>query len=66
MYQDRPARIIFPIAPSRTYRIEESANLQAWKPAGGVLTFPYPGLGIWIESGVGPVMGARYFRVLAD
>lgn len=45
-----PLRLRFPVAPSRTYRIEASSDLVAWEPVAGVLRYPEPGVAEWTAA----------------
>jgi len=57
----------FPIAASRAYQLEGSADLSQWTPLAGVVSYPRPGTARWVASG--PVTGGasgtawRFFRV---
>lgn len=57
----------FPVAPSRSYRVEASADLATWSEVSGRLTYPEPGLGQWIGeragSGSGDSVLPRFLRV---
>jgi hypothetical protein len=58
----------FPIAASRSYRMEVSTDLQTWRQASGVLTYPETGVGEWLEQDatVPPVEpAARFYRVVS-
>ena len=66
---DGNAGLRFPIAPSRTYRIETSADLKSCNPAAGQLTYPEKGIAEW--TGLSPFAGplrppTGFYRVVVD
>lgn len=66
---DRNATLGFPTAPSRSYRVETSHDLQSWWPAQGGLTYPSPGRALFVEQRLTdpPMPPAQaYYRVVAE
>ena len=66
---DGNAVLRFPIAPSRTYRIETSADLKSWTPAAGQLAYPGKGIAEWtgLNPFAGPVRPATgFYRVVVN
>ncbi len=64
---DGKAVLRFTIAPSRRYRVEVSEGLAAWNDAGGLLSYPEPGVAEWSEQNLaaGPRQrGAAFFRIV--
>ncbi len=56
--------LTFPVAASRDYLVETSGDMVGWTPLPGVLTYPSPGLGAWIEE-ASDGAGSRFVRILA-
>jgi hypothetical protein len=66
---DRNATLGFPTAPSRSYRVETSPDLQSWWPAQGSLTYPTPGRALFGEQRLTdpPVPPSQaFYRVVAE
>lgn len=57
--------IRFPIAASRSYRVERSLDLTAWERVDGTLTYPARGRAEWRSAG-GPAGGGEFFRVRVE
>jgi hypothetical protein len=60
-----PAWIRFPMAPSRSYRVEWSTDLKTWREEDGVLTFPERGIAEWRSLG-GQGSAGGFFRVRVE
>lgn len=66
---DGNATLQFPIAPSRSYRVELSSDLQKWAPATGTLSYPEVGLARFVEQKLNvPPSGPpqAFYRVVAE
>lgn len=66
---DGNATLQFPIAPSRSYRVELSSDLQTWAPANGTLSYPEVGLARFVEQKLNvppstPIQA--FYRVVAE
>lgn len=60
-----PAWIRFPMAPSRSYRVERSTDLTTWREVEGVLTFPERGMAEWRSSGGEGITGG-FLRIRVE
>jgi len=66
---DGNAVLRFGLAPSRNYRVEWSTDLEEWSPAQGVLSYPEPGIAVFLEQKLNvPPSPPRqsFYRVVAE